>query len=537
MNRRTNVATEPAALSQSQGLFGGKPQPKTTLQLGTYSGLNSNQVICEQISSESCVVPPQPDIPEALRRPASAASIVPKLSLLETITARASIEQATEHKEPHLSRHATGFSTVSVVSDRYGPASEGSQVIQQGDLPTQTEPPILQGLQPPLLDYSNPKQVPGTNLMIYPHASINRAFDKRYPHIVELFKSAVDEHKILKHYTTEINYDLRLCGSNPADASAAIIIFCAEAIFNDLRKLLNSAHIRRQYQPKKHSIASRLSFLSSPSSIPESSPVIVPFKLVFWRVPSTPAIRRSRLERVIVRGQRPITMCGSLTTYGNRSSTLGLVINIKSKNYGLTVDHLFTNYSIERHSDTKEDDSNTSSQDDESEVNRADSKGKMSDPEGLSECWTDDVKYDSLEDEEMALAAPPFAHETPQEDAAVENSADEESTWRMIGHRLDPTWEENPSRAYRDWALIDFEDAECGRLNAFYTQDAPEKPKLLSKFSSTPVLASRPIYMISGASGTREGVLLQGNSYIGGTLGQDLCRALNVILSDSTGRY
>ena len=72
-------------------------------------------------------------------------------------------------------------------------------------------------------------------------------------------------------------------------------------------------------------------------------------------------------------------------------------------------------------------------------------------------------------------------------------------------------------------------------MNAFCTQDAPDNPKFLSNVFSIPVLESRPIYMISGVTGVRKGILIPGSSYIGGNPGQDLCRALNVILSDSAG--
>ncbi|CAM6005192.1 unnamed protein product [Sphagnum balticum] len=109
-------------------------------------------------------------------------------------------------------------------------------------------------VSPPCSYFADPKRVPGTDQNIYPRALISPDFYERYAQLVDFFKQAVDIHKCLKHHTSKINYELRLCGSTPADAVASIIVFCTEAIFKQLRSLLNSRHIRRQYQLENASV-------------------------------------------------------------------------------------------------------------------------------------------------------------------------------------------------------------------------------------------------------------------------------------------
>jgi hypothetical protein len=86
---------------------------------------------------------------------------------------------------------------------------------------------------------------------------------------------------------------------------------------------------------------------------------------------------------------------------------------------------------------------------------------------------------------------------------------------------------------YLDWALIDFDGGYFERPNAFYWEDNPTDLKFLTRLSANTETSRVPVLMISGVSGTRTGVMLNGNSYVGGKLGENLCQTWNVILSGS----
>jgi hypothetical protein len=53
----------------------------------------------------------------------------------------------------------------------------------------------------------NPKKVPGTDQNIYLNALISPEYIERYPQLINIFRRAVDDHKILEHYISKINYD------------------------------------------------------------------------------------------------------------------------------------------------------------------------------------------------------------------------------------------------------------------------------------------------------------------------------------------
>lgn len=371
-------------------------------------------------------------------------------------------------------------------------------------------------------DFAHPKRVPGTDQNIYPRAPISSHFHERYLQLVDFFKQAVDTHKSLKHHTSKINYELRLCGNAPSEAVASIVVFCTAAIFKPLQSLLTSRHIRRQYQLEKASVQSKFLFASNRSSLQVSIPAMVPFKVVFWREANSPTQRRSATEQVVTHSHHFLTMCGSMVRYDDRLATLGLLISVDSKLYGLTVDHLF-----DKRMETRsmiESASGIPSEECDAEDDEFDKE------------WIDDVKYEDFDSDtnsnfsdDRSAASGSSVREVVIDQECAEHQEDTP----INGHKLDPINVESTSKSYLDWALIEFDDGYFERPNAFYSEDDPTTPKFLSKIADTPTTDSTPVFMISGVSGTQKGVMLNSNSYIGGSPGENLCRTWNVILSSS----
>jgi hypothetical protein len=380
-------------------------------------------------------------------------------------------------------------------------------------------------------DYTDSRKVPGTDQNIYPCAPISSEFRERYPQLVDFFKQAVDSHKILKHHTSEINYELRICGSTPSTAVASIVIFCAGAIFKHLRSLLSSRHIRRQYQLEKSFLLNTFSFAYNKHHSQVAAPVIVPFKIVFWREASTPTKRMSAMEQVVAHGPSFLTMCGSLVRCGDRTSTLGLLVSVNSKLYGLTVDHLFRNQGNEERSMKVEelyilpDEDNT---EDDTEDNIEDDRA--------DESWVDDVLYEDIADDQLASESGSVTSRKSHADVTTDHALIKQGITRIEsinGHKVDSIHEMDSWMPYLDWALIEFDGGYFERPNAFYSEDDPLYPRFLTRASAAPECSGVHVFMISGVSGTRKGVILGSYSYIGGKRGESLCQVWNVVLSGS----
>ncbi|RDW63395.1 hypothetical protein BP6252_10940 [Coleophoma cylindrospora] len=393
---------------------------------------------------------------------------------------------------------------------------------QNSQLTSNPATPRLQSVAFPRADFADPKKVPGTDQYIFPYAPVRLEFHERYAQLVNFFKQAVDLHKSLKHHTSKINYELRLCGSTPKDAVASVIVFCTNSVFKQLRSLLSSRHIRRQYELEKTSVPTRFSLALNKSHTQVPVPTVVPFKIVYWREATTPTQRRASTEQVIAQNSSSLTMCGSLVSHGGRTSTISLLISVDSMLYGLTVDHLFIN---QKRKEENEPQANMNEM-----INLTDEDKAEDTQEDWS--WVDDVTYEDLDNVEGVSNPESVKTGPPYMDATIGPAPITHYGTSIIGHKLEVD-DEDALKPYLDWALIKFDEGYFARPNAFYSEESPSNPKFLTRLSGNTTASKVPVFMISGVSGTRSGLMLNRNSYVGGQPGERLCQTWNVILSDS----
>lgn len=261
-----------------------------------------------------------------------------------------------------------------------------------------------------------------------------------------------------------------------------------------------------------------------------SHPDLVPFRLVYWRSKRSPVMRRAS-QQVFARGPALLTMCGSSVSYSGRTSTLTLLVSVDSELYGLTVDHLFKKHTTESQPRLPED-LNTPSEEDGQRTDEVDMNL-------LNILWTDDVIYHDIDDRDEASDKTNTESEYDLKSKGVTIG---QHSWTVSGTKIvlvpnsDPSY---ASRPYLDWALIRFDHGYYKRPNAFYFQD-DSSPQFLATdyhFVYQPGIgkAYEEVFMVSGATGTRAGILLPGYSYIGGDAGQDLCKVWSMELSDDIG--
>jgi hypothetical protein len=373
---------------------------------------------------------------------------------------------------------------------------------------------------------SEPRRVPRTDMYIYRDAEIGKEFLARFDVLVDLFKQAVENHPTLKSHTKDVAYHIYMCGSTQQDAIPSIIVLCTKAIFKDLRLLLNSRHIKRQYSQQEHSGRKNLlSFVNTGLRNRTEVSSRPPFRLIFWQEPTTPIKRNFTSDPIHAHGRSVITMCGSLVRVEDRRSTLGVLVSVDSKLYGMTVDHLFRKESYDEES-TCPKYSGTLALRGESEETEEETKSS-------EEFWFDDVVYGVCEDDDESFNILKMS-EVKEVQAGV---LDEHEMWMETGHRVNLAQRKDASSPYLDWALIDFDNRSSERPNAFYSEENPEHPIFFTNVASLDQVNDVAVLMISGASGTRKGVLLHGHSYLGGKPGQSLSRVWNVLLSDSKGEF
>lgn len=374
----------------------------------------------------------------------------------------------------------------------------------------------------PPAEYRDARNVPGTNQFIYPHAEIPQKYHDRYPSLVDLFKSAVDDHRSLKYHAADIAYTLKLCGSTTANAAASIIIFCTETIFDPLRTLFGSDLIRRHYQ-ELCSTSRKIWPFSVGVKLALNHPGLVPFRLVYWRTEFP--TKRTASETVFARGQSIVTMCGSTVTYNGCTSTLGLLISVDSDLYGLTVDHLFTKHIVNRRSPVL-DELSTSSEKKTPEMHEDDT-------DWIDVSWTDDVMYEDLD---STYKSSQHTTAEPEPESKSNRAAVGPPSWTVSGIKVDCELENDASLSYLDWALIRFDRGYHRRPNAFHLNSNSTLHFIDKHVNRAETI--RQVYMISGATGTRKGILIPGHSYIGSGPGQDLCKVVTLRLSDNIGnRY
>ncbi|OCK72670.1 hypothetical protein K432DRAFT_271758, partial [Lepidopterella palustris CBS 459.81] len=88
---------------------------------------------------------------------------------------------------------------------------------------------------------------------------------------------------------------------------------------------------------------------------------------------------------------------------------------------------------------------------------------------------------------------------------------------------------------YLDWSLVKLPLEYALRPNAFFPNGEGYPSRYLTTCANAPRCHGVPVYMISGASALRSGLLLGRYLYISAKAGQGLCKVWIVLLDDPIG--
>lgn len=368
---------------------------------------------------------------------------------------------------------------------------------------------------------------------IYPLAPLSSdgwseaQYQERAALVIGHLKKAVDDHPELRDYARHIDYASFMCGTTPSTAVSSIVVYCPQTLVPRLRVCFNKKAMERLYCGRRSRFYSLFK---------KTDPARPPFRLVYFRTSGTPTRRKAAETDICGHVKSDITMCGTLVKHGDHTATLALTLSVDSQYLGLTVNHLFSKsrnfealkYSrssilsrILSHSESEADDCEEWTINDDDLVT-------------VDQLWVDDMDYD--DSEECKWPSPDNAEMDYEPGSDHQHAATNDLLpWVFVGRKVDLLEEPAPSEPDLDWSLVKLPVQYASRPNAFYPKGEGHSPRHLSTFASTPRYHGVPVYMISGASGLRSGLLLGNYSYIGAKAGQGLCKVWTVILDDPTG--
>lgn len=364
---------------------------------------------------------------------------------------------------------------------------------------------------------------------IYPLASLGSdgwseaQYQERAALVIGHLKKAVDDHPELRDYARHIDYASFMCGPTPSTAVSSIVVYCPQTLVPRLRVCFNKKAMERLYCGRRsrfHSLFKKI------------YPARPPFRLVYFRTPGTPTKRKAAETDICGHIKSDTTMCGTLVKHGGHTATLALTLSVDSQYLGLTVNHLFSKScdledlkysrsSVLSHSESVSDDCEEWTINDDDLVS-------------VDQLWVDDMDYDdSGECKWPSLDNAEMAHESGSDHRHA--ATNDLLPWVSVGCKVDLLEEPAPPEPDLDWSLVKLPVQYASRPNAFYPNGEGYPPRYLTTCANTPRYHGVPVYMISGASGLRSGLLLGNYSYIGAKAGQGHCKVWTVILDDPTG--
>ncbi|CZS98718.1 uncharacterized protein RAG0_07332 [Rhynchosporium agropyri] len=268
------------------------------------------------------------------------------------------------------------------------------------------------------------------------------------------------------------------------------------------------------------------------------------FKIYFWWATKMPRILCWACNTVEdIRVDQPygessahlevLTMCGSRIAALDslRLATLGCLVRVGSKLYGLSAAHAFEQ--IVR-SKSRPPDLPTGSPRPEDLVSDLLSCSFVRDERYFvndeDECYlvVDDVEYDLDSEETSGDTTAPLESYTP----FYQDGHREVSEKIMTGAMIFPsdgfthiTWPD------LDWALVEVTERQHQRPNAYMALTEPWGPVFLSELVKYHPDQQRDIVVLSSALNRRRGLLLPGISFLGGINRLGMCEVWNIVLT------
>lgn len=402
-----------------------------------------------------------------------------------------------------------------------------------------------------------PRRIPGTQKFLF-DANIPEHFVDRYEIITRLLKYAMDmDGKLrLNDHTRNVVFDLRMCGTSERDKAATVVVFCRPEICLDLKRLFNSRNIQEHF--KNHEISkyarwkSLLRYIQGNTTTTTQDDARPPLKLIFYQTPK-PRTLASGTTNFVIEPKSPITLCGASFEILNRRATVALVLDIGSKLFGLTVNHVLgsdDNLEQDRIGTSKNTEDRSwmwfRKQIQKFMIRVADIAGsgeEITDINDDLELWEEDTKYDT---QNLPIGC--------EEDVVQDRIENDPNTQVIYHHISDPVssniallndgspvgsfspglFPENPPGGL-DYLLFEIK-GDLIRPNCFFTTGDPHNPLFIYKHLTICPKSRLKVFVISALAGTREGILLPAFAFVTASRDEEPHEVWNVIMGDDNGK-
>jgi hypothetical protein len=335
--------------------------------------------------------------------------------------------------------------------------------------------------------YGRANRIPAVRppTFIYPDAQIKIAPGhlSRWREVVKLLSCNVDECDKLRPYSSRINYGLHMCGPEPQKAFPHIVVTCPRQLVRSLRCLFKQDNVRRHYHVK---------YLGTDSQLPGFGLVFVGVedKKIFGRVHDV-------VLSTFVANEKRHTMCGvrvMSTPTSDRYSTIGCLLQVGERAYGLTTRHTFEDNSIIDVTDEASGLTDIDDDDDDYEY----------DFDGLEAV---EQEFEARTEAEGGESGPSNSSSTSDLHGLPHTSPGDASSARFMPAKIHMIAEDSPfTDEDLDWALVELGD-ESHWLPNEYSGEALHYQRL--RVSQEVVeelpMSSREVYIISSKQSASKG--------------------------------
>lgn len=350
--------------------------------------------------------------------------------------------------------------------------------------------------------FTNPEAIPSKiGWYRYHNAepTIGEVYHERYKEVQKLLNAAILHDHFLRQYFQFLKIDMSVCGRSPKSAAVTLVIICQKENVKKLQAFMNKWVNRRIWKPSSsdHGLWNGIKRTFTQHR-PYSSPSGPDFQLICWPTKDQPWMRISTGTSIQAQIKSAMTLTGTPIRAGPLTATLALSIEINSKLYGLSVDHLQGTGTIP----------GLSNQAQEPEVSSI--------LPGLlrlsASCFSGRTKEKSRSDTRI------------QEDVSKEpgyvrfDSEPSHSLWINLGTIFSSsTHVVGSDLSYLDWLLVDFSSPHFQKPNAVHLDQKTDPQVFLKDVFSGSIKTATPVLMLSGTRGPRKAKILPGASYLGGS--------------------
>lgn len=385
-------------------------------------------------------------------------------------------------------------------------------------------------------------------IYVYPHSAseIPSAYNDRFYEIVNIFRQNMLVDGKLRDLITCVDYSLRLCGPSKEMAHPSILVFCRRRDSKQLNCLFNRDDLKEQYLVRKTTpLDLWRSWLKQEAKVEPQRPLFNLYLLRYSKPHVLLGFGGADIDIATSSSSPPnleddsLTLCGfpvRSISGGHRTATLGCVLQIDSRFYGLTASHALRPL-IHRlgaspsttHAEPKTEQC-ISPEGDTSGVpaieQGASSPLREGDYDFLE--YHEDVIYEDFTDEESDF----YDEDSEVRSEDGEGAFSQDNTSAVVAFMDNAYDYQGPDL---DWALIRLDQPERYRPNAFFSPSDPSAAVFIQPKAARLPHQPVDVFVLVSPRRVKRGVLQPSTAFLGSIEGIRPSTVWTVIMNDKEG--